>query len=105
MRVDVTGAVLNAAVRTVLGVLGVEQAEGVPILDVDALPRSVAAPLDVLQGCPDAAGIHAVLLRNRGRLVTARLVGGVPTHPGAEIAASGWTDIGRLPVVRGFRPR
>jgi hypothetical protein len=105
MRVDVTGIVLNAAVRTVLGVLGVEEAEGVPILDVDALPRSVAATLDVLQGRPDEAHVHPVLLRNGGHLVPALLVGELPAHAGAEIAAPGWTDLGRVPVVRGFRPR
>lgn len=99
---DVTRTVLSDAVRTVLGVSGVESTPGGAILDVDILPRSVAAPLEVLHRCSATVSTESVLLRSGGRLVTARVVGGAPTHPGAELAAPGWTDVGHPPVLCRF---
>ena len=100
MRMDVTRAVLDVAVLTVIGVLAVEPAAGGPILDVDLLPRSVALPLHVIGKCPATASIDHVLLRRRGRYVSARLLGGLPLDPGTELVAPGWTDVDRLPGVR-----
>jgi hypothetical protein len=100
IRVDVTGTVVDVAVRTVVRVLGVETPGGAPVLEVDALPRCVGDPLRVLGATGFAAPPADVLLRHRGRLVSARICG--PALAGCELSATGCIDECHPLVVRGF---
>jgi len=101
VRVDVTAAVLSVAVRTVVRVLDVDSHRGQAVIQVDGIPSTIAAPLQVLQPRRLPAAPVDVLLRHQGRLVRASIDGG-PVKPGSELAAAGWTETDGGPVVRGL---
>lgn len=100
-RIDVTLAVLDVATRTVVRVLGVQNRRGSTVIEVDAVPRTLGAPLLVLGSRAEPAPPVDVMLLHRGRLVSARVSGG-PVRGGMELAARGWTPGGRPLVVRGY---
>jgi hypothetical protein len=101
VRVDVTATVLNVAVRTVVRVLDVDGRKGQPVLQVDGIPSTIGAPLQVLQPRRVPVAPVEVLLRHHGRLVRASIDGG-PVKPGSELAAPGWTETDGGQVVRGL---
>lgn len=100
-RVDVTLAVLDVATRTVVRVLGVHTRRGATVVEVDAVPRTLGAPLLLLGAQAEPAPPADVMLLHRGRLVSARISGGL-VRSGMELAARGWTPGGRPLVVRGY---
>lgn len=101
LRIDVTLAVLDVATRTVVRVRDLRTRRGATVVEVDAVPRALGAPLLVLGSRAEAAPPVEVMLAHRGRLVSARISGG-PVRAGTELAARGWTPGGRPLIVRGY---
>jgi hypothetical protein len=101
LRADVTGAVLDTAVHTIVRVLAVEARGTRPLLQLDGLPTGVDPALRVLRSPGPPRPPARLLITARGRMRTAWLHGG-PAVPGGELAAGGWVETGHPLVVHGF---